>query len=136
MNDLIVLHYLKCYVKRCHFSRAQLGCNGKEVGPVSNSLAFDNKLLHMNISAGVGAQVPQFFKFNQLSLSNNNKNKITSKCWGVNVCQAFKAINQKITWDRRTSLYVPISLKAMVNLVITGPALANRCSINNLNKQT
>ena len=28
---------------------------------------------------------------------------------------------QKFTWDRRTSLYVPISLNAMVNLVITGP---------------
>jgi hypothetical protein len=68
MNDLIVLHYLKCYAKRSHFSRAQLGCNGKEVGPVSNSLAFDNKLLHMNISAGVGAQVPQFFSVQSTQL--------------------------------------------------------------------
>jgi hypothetical protein len=28
---------------------------------------------------------------------------------------------KRTTWERRTSLYVPISRKAIVNLVITGP---------------
>ena len=38
------------------------------------------------------------------------------------------------TWERRTSLYVPISLNAIVNLVMTGPEETNRDFISKASK--
>ena len=68
----------------------------------------------------------------------SKQHKITVQNWGKkrhNNNNTNKSI-RITTCDRRVSLYVPISLKASVNLVITGPKKKKQTNKLTPNKQT
>jgi hypothetical protein len=62
-------------------------------------------------------------KINQCTPGYIDKHLIMRRTLEFGFSNAYNHILNKTctTWERRTSLYVPISLKAIVNLFMTGP---------------